>query len=273
MKSEKAGFTLIELLVVIAIIALLMGILMPALTMVRETAKRIVCTNQVKQVGVAMTAYTSDNDNHMPVYNSNNTNSNPYLLVHSYALYRDDSIYRDAGGKLLPMKLALLYEEKYIADPKIFYCPSNLLDLYKYESYCNPKPWGSLPQNYNTMDAQGESHNQWIRMGYTYLPIDPKTPKNSATKMPDETAKSIDDLDPYIPYMTDIIRHLEHISHKKSRSYAVNSLFKDGHVELCTDEKVFNSSVWEQLESGAISELTANYIVFQLIGGRTPSGW
>jgi hypothetical protein len=210
----------------------------------------------------------------MPVYNSNNENSNPYLLIHSYALYRGENLYRNPSGKPLPMKLALLYEEKYIADPKIFYCPSNLLDLYKFESYNNPKPWGSLPQNYNTEDAQGESHNQWIRMGYTYLPIDLKKPVNNATRMPDETAKSIDDLDTYIPYMTDIIRHKEHLSHRKNGSYAVNSLFKDGHVTLCTDEKVFNNSVWDQIESGALPELTANYIVFQLIGGKgTASGW
>ena len=272
MKGEKAGFTLIELLVVIAIIALLMGILMPALTMVRETAKRTICSHQVKQVGVAMTAYTSDNDNKMPAFNSDKSNTNPYLLIHSYALYRSESAFLDPSGKPLPMKLALLYEGRYIADPKVFYCPSNLLDLYKYESYSNPKPWGSLPQNYNTMDAQGQSHNQWIRMGYTYLTIDPKKPINNITQMPDETANNIDSLDLYIPYMTDIIRHLEHISHRKNRRYAVNALFKDGHVELCIDERVFNHDVWNQLENGVVSELTANYIIFQLIGGRMNVG-
>ncbi len=98
---------MIELLVVIAIIALLMAILMPALSRVREVAKRVVCSSQVKQIGVATTAYASDNESHMPVYNSNNTNTNPYLLIHSYALYRSESLYVDANGKLLPMKLAL----------------------------------------------------------------------------------------------------------------------------------------------------------------------
>src|SRR4030043_893982 len=99
MKTGKFGFTLIELLVVIAIIALLMGILMPALNRVREAAKRAVCSSQVKQIGTAMTAYTSDNDNHMPMYNSNNTNTNPYLLIHSYAVYRSESLYVDLSGK------------------------------------------------------------------------------------------------------------------------------------------------------------------------------
>jgi len=268
MKTEKMAFTLIELLVVIAIIALLLGILMPALSRVRETAKRAVCSNQVKQIGVAVVAYTSDYDTRMPVYNSNNVNTNPYLLIHSYALYRSESPYVNVDGKLRPMKLALLYEGKYIANPKVFYCPSNINPLYEFESYNNPKPWGTLPQNFNILDGQG--HNQWVRMGYTYLPIDPRTPKNNSTGMPDETAKNIDALDPHIPYMTDLIRHKHQISHRRKSNFAVHGLFKDGHVTLCNDERVFDNDVWDQMENGAIPELTANYIVFQLIGGKEP---
>jgi prepilin-type N-terminal cleavage/methylation domain-containing protein len=266
MKINKVGFTLIELLVVIAIIALLMGILLPAMHRVREAAKRVVCSSQVKQIGLAVTAYASDNDNHMPTYNSNNTNANPYLLIHSYALYRSENLFVDSNGKPLPMKLALLYEGKYIADPKVFYCPSNTNPLYKYESYNSPRPWGRLPQNFNALD--GEGHNQWVRMGYTYLPIDPRIPKNSSTGMPDETAKRIDLLDSHIPYMTDLIRHKDQISHKRQKNHAVNALFKDGHVKLCNDQRVFDSDVWNKMENGLIPELTANYIVFQLIGDR-----
>jgi prepilin-type N-terminal cleavage/methylation domain-containing protein len=266
MRTQKAGFTLIELLVVIAIIALLMGILMPALSRVREAAKRVVCSNQVKQVGTGMTAYTSDNDNRMPVYNSNNTNTNPYLLAHSYALYRSNSDYVGANGDLLPMKLAVLYEGKYIADPKVFYCPSNINPLYKFESYNNPRPWGTLPQYFN--DTYGQGHNQWVRMGYTYLPIDPSDPIDSSTGMPEQTAKTIDSLDAHIPYMTDLVRHKEQISHRRQNTYAVNALFKDNHVTLCTEARVFENDVWDKMENGAILELTGNYIVFQLIGGR-----
>lgn len=265
MKVKKQGFTLIELLVVIAIIALLMGILMPALTRVKEAAKRAVCSSQVRQIGTGMTAYASDNDNRMPMYNSNKTKTNPYLLIHSYALYRGESDYVDASGKLLPMKLAVLYESKYIGDPKVFYCPSNINPLYKFEYYNNPKPWGTLPQYANTTG----DNNQWVRMGYTYLPIDPSMPKESSTGMPKETTHTIDKLDPRIPYMTDLLRYKkDDLSHKRQNNYAVNALFSDGHVDLCSDDRVFDNKVWDQMESGAMDELPGNYIVFQLIGGR-----
>jgi prepilin-type N-terminal cleavage/methylation domain-containing protein len=60
--NKKKGFTLIELLVVIAIIALLMSILMPALSKVRKQALTVVCRSRMKQWGVVFSMYTGDND-------------------------------------------------------------------------------------------------------------------------------------------------------------------------------------------------------------------
>jgi prepilin-type N-terminal cleavage/methylation domain-containing protein/prepilin-type processing-associated H-X9-DG protein len=63
--DRKKGFTLIELLVVIAIIALLLSILMPALTKVKKQAQAVVCQSNLKQWGVATVMYASENNDKM----------------------------------------------------------------------------------------------------------------------------------------------------------------------------------------------------------------
>jgi prepilin-type N-terminal cleavage/methylation domain-containing protein/prepilin-type processing-associated H-X9-DG protein len=76
--KRNPGFTLIELLVVIAIIAILAGLLLPAMSKAKESAKKTKCSSNMRQIGIATIMYASDNEGHFPL--SNMFHADPELL-------------------------------------------------------------------------------------------------------------------------------------------------------------------------------------------------
>ena len=164
---KRKGFTLVELLVVIAIIALLMGILMPALSRVRQLAFRLTCGTNLSGIGKAMLLYANDYQDELPRAGGRTSTWGPVQDWTAANRYQAYGLGADGGGGKATISSCFYLLVKYTeVTPKSFVCKG---DAGTTEFKLSALPT-TLPSNFELIDAWdfGPTGESYKHCSYSY---------------------------------------------------------------------------------------------------------
>lgn len=243
MKTHIAGptsraFTLIELLVVISIIALLIAILLPALSQAREVAKRSTCLSNVRQLTLGCMAYTSDYKGWMPVDYTIDTlgyvNVGYGARMMFYNKWTNLGLVFSTRHDNDPLK-----GDGYIDSPEIFYCPST-----------RDRPASSYYNYYLGLGAfQDPRKSGWMLYHqYLYRVKPPLAGEAGYWRIDDNHNRC---------YLTEaIISGSGTEMSQRHGNEGVNAAFLDGHAEWVGDKRIYDEIGGRPTTSGGLSAMT-----------------
>ena len=183
--AKRSGFSLIDVLVSISVIALLIGILLPSIGRVRESARKVICSSDMRQTGLGMSLYAEDNNSMLPssvFLDDDGGRTAQAMFPHLMDTIRTDPDTQEPREWGHWDGLGLLFYKGYVSAPGVYYCPShkgsNGLDQYADQ-------WN--------FDTQGE-----IIANYQYRGIGPDGQRllydmNSLDALVSDSLRSVDD--------------------------------------------------------------------------------
>lgn len=163
--SALRAFSLIDLLVSIAVVAVLIAIMVPSLSTVRESARRVVCSSNVRQIGLGLGIYSDDYRDKLPPSKFAESASGNGGGASTVTSHQQMMIVRTVDAADSWDGLGILYVAGYLDAPGVFYCPSHHGDhpFSRYAPYWGGEI-GQIVSNYHfrgtypaSMDAAHEN--------------------------------------------------------------------------------------------------------------------
>lgn len=154
MRKPRNGLTLVELLVVIGIIAILVSLLLPALSKARQAAEQIQCLSNVRQIAAANLMYANENKGSLP---ANIVDGTGWPVGYTFFLRCSPAqkIYVNGAIKTWPTGAGTLLYRNYLTDVHLCYCPGRASDdLWSFD-------WQSAPQLTSISDGTTWNPGLW----------------------------------------------------------------------------------------------------------------
>ena len=202
--EARRAFTLIELLVVIAVIAILAGLLLPALSRAKQSARAIYCVNQMRQIALAIRLYADDHQEYFP------RSQHSAFAQGTVPWGRAVAEYVGASQSSWTNLLRSIYQ-----------CPSDM----------RRKPWSYGQNVYFELDPEMDDYvgspKTWRRM--------PSVPYPSATILHAENESAADHIMPHFWITASNATDVAKARHRQQSNYS----FVDGHIEAGEFSRVY----------------------------------